>query len=206
MTVLAVWFEARPAPHLGDFLVDRIPFIPSVSRWNYYLWLGAWMPLTFCILARFPRRGCRLLVAGGLLSVLRGLCIAATGLGPVRGADVNAGLSEAARWDGILAIANPIKALLSDDAFVYLTKDLFFSGHIATTFLLLLYVWPHRGLRLWALLAHFVVMLSVFFSHLHYTIDVIGAYAITFSFFVLFEKDPRQSTMDDMGPSWGELK
>jgi hypothetical protein len=32
-----------------------------------------------------------------------------------------------------------------------------------------------------------VVVLSVFLSHLHYSIDVVGAYAITFSIFVLRE-------------------
>ena len=46
-----------------------------------------------------------------------------------------------------------------------LTKDLFFSGHTATTFLLLLYLWPHRRLRWLALagaLAGFLVTIPLY--------------------------------------------
>ncbi len=39
----------------------------------------------------------------------------------------------------------------------------------------------------WMLAAHVLVVASVFVAHLHYTIDVIGAYAITFSLFALRE-------------------
>jgi membrane-associated phospholipid phosphatase len=74
---------------------------------------------------------------------------------------------------------------------VYLTKDLFFSGHTATTLLLLLYAWRDPPLRWAMLVGHVAVVASVFFSHLHYTIDVVGAYAITFSLFVLREADVR---------------
>jgi hypothetical protein len=41
------------------------------------------------------------------------------------------------------------------------------------------------------LVGHVLVVASVFLAHLHYTIDVVGAYAITFSLFVLFEADLR---------------
>ncbi|MBM4380479.1 MAG: hypothetical protein FJ086_14485, partial [Deltaproteobacteria bacterium] len=45
----------------------------------------------------------------------------------------------------------------------------------------------------WPMLAgHVVVVASVFLSHLHYTIDVVGAYALTFSLFVLREGDVRR--------------
>jgi len=79
----------------------------------------------------------------------------------------------------------------SAGARLYLTKDLFFSGHTSSTFLLLLYVWRYRVLRWWMLTGHVLVVASIFFSHLHYTIDVIGAYAITFSLFALREWRPK---------------
>ena len=69
----------------------------------------------------------------------------------------------------------------------YLTKDLFFSGHTATTFVLLLYLWRFPRLRVPATVAHVAVVASVLFSHLHYAIDVAGAYAVAFSIFVLRE-------------------
>ncbi len=45
------------------------------------------------------------------------------------------------------------------------------------------------------LVAHALVVTSVFLAHLHYTIDVIGAYAIAFSLFVLREGWPRPAPM-----------
>ena len=53
--------------------------------------------------------------------------------------------------------------------------------------LLLLYAWPDRRLR-WPMLAgHAVVVATVFLSHLHYTIDVLGAYAMAFTAYALAE-------------------
>jgi membrane-associated phospholipid phosphatase len=72
----------------------------------------------------------------------------------------------------------------------YLTKDLFFSGHTATTFLLALYLWRFPRARLLAVLGHVLVVLSVLFSHLHYGIDVVGGYAVALAVFALREGWP----------------
>jgi hypothetical protein len=105
----------------------------------------------------------------------------------VRGPDINAGLPLAALLPAWLEVISPTGLLLRDAPHLYLTKDLFFSGHTAATFLLLLYVWPTRGLRRLMLTSHVLVVASVFLAHLHYSIDVVGAYAVTFSLFVLRE-------------------
>jgi hypothetical protein len=97
-------------------------------------------------------------------------------------------MSDDQRLDAFVRLITPLGFFdTQSGATVTLTKDLFFSGHVATTFLLLLYVWKFRALRFAMLAAHAVVLASVFLSHLHYTIDVIGAYAVTFSIFVLRE-------------------
>ena len=44
--------------------------------------------------------------------------------------------------------------------------------------------WPWARLRWIALAGHIFVVSTVFLSHLHYTIDVIGAWAITYCVFV----------------------
>ncbi|MFM7282628.1 MAG: phosphatase PAP2-related protein, partial [Planctomycetia bacterium] len=67
----------------------------------------------------------------------------------------------------------------------YLTQDLFFSGHAATSFLLWLYLRERRVLGWIALLAHILITASVLFAHLHYTIDILGAWAVTYSLFAL---------------------
>jgi hypothetical protein len=192
MLWLVLFAEARPAPHLPDLLLAHVPYVPWVDRWNYALWTLAYLPVALLLLKEDAPRFCRYTVASGVLALLRGLCILATGLGPVRGGDVNVGMDAATRARAFLQLVSPVNVLGADTPHTYLTKDLFFSGHTATTFLLLLYVWRMLNLRAMMLVGHVLVVASVFLSHLHYTIDVIGAYAITFSVFVLFEGDVRR--------------
>ena len=188
MVWLALWAEARPAPTLPDAVLAHVPYVPWVDRGNYMLWLAGYVPVALALLFVDVERFIRYMWTAGGLAVLRGLCIVATGLGPVHGADVHAGMDAATRWRAFLELATPFGFFdTSGGARVYLTKDLFFSGHTATTLLLLLYVWKFPRLRWWMLAAHVLIVASVFFSHLHYTIDVIGAYAITFALFAFRE-------------------
>lgn len=188
MVWLALWAEARPAPTLPDALLEQVPYLPWVDRYNYLLWLVAYVPIALTLLSVDAERFIRYMWTAGGLAVIRGLCIVATGLGPVHGADVHAGMDAATRWRAFFDLATPVGFFSPDGgARVYLTKDLFFSGHTATTLLLLLYVWRFPKLRWPMLAAHVVIVASVFFSHLHYTIDVIGAYAITLAVFALRE-------------------
>jgi hypothetical protein len=190
MMALALYAEGRPAPHLPDVVLDRLPYQELVDRYNHYVLALAYVPMGFALLFVNPARFCRYNVSAGLLSVLRGVCIALTGLGPVRGPDVHAGMFEKDPGRYLVALrelSTPGGLLVRNAEHVYLTKDLFFSGHTAATFLLLLYIWPHRRLRVVMLVGHVVVVASVFLSHLHYSIDVIGAYAMAFSVYVLRE-------------------
>jgi PAP2 superfamily protein len=190
MLWMALWAEARPAPALPDAVLEVVPYLPAVDQYNYAVWLVAYVPVALGLLAADARRFCRYMVTSGLMALVRGVCIAATGLGPVRGPDVNAGMDLAARQRAFVHLADPLAWLHRGPAHVYLTKDLFFSGHTATTFLLLLYAWSRPKLR-WPMLAgHVVVVATVFLSHLHYTIDVIGAYAVAFSAYALAEWRP----------------
>jgi len=193
MAWLALWAEARPAPGaLPDVLLESIPYLAWVDRQNYLLWLFAYTPVALWLLATDAERFIRYMYTSGLVALVRGLSIAATGLGAISGADPHAGMSFEARVTAFFQLLNPLGFFDRDHgARVSLSKDLFFSGHVATTFLLLLYVWPFPRLR-WVMLAgHALVVASVFFSHLHYTIDVIGAYAVTFSLFTLRESSGR---------------
>jgi hypothetical protein len=193
MLALSLWAENRPAPHLPDVLIDRIPYQPLVDQYNYVLLACGYVPVALLLLVKNADRFCRYNVTAGVLSLVRGVCIAATGLGPVRGPDLHAGFAteHPERWGRALAeLANPLGVLFRDAPHVYLTKDLFFSGHTAATCLLLLYVWPYRRLRVLMLCVHIVIVVSVFLSHLHYTIDVLGAYAMAFALFSFREGWP----------------
>lgn len=179
MLGLCLFNEARPAPHLPDLILDRFDPVEWLSRWNYSLWLAAYVPIALCLWRSDRSRFVHFLYVGGVISLLRGVCINLTGLGPVTGLDLNAGLNFA---DGVSAwwsVVNPLAAF-GDAPHLALTKDLFFSGHTATTFLLYLYARPIPKLGAAALVGHLVTVSVVVFSHLHYTIDIVGAWAITY--------------------------
>lgn len=184
MLGLTLLNEQRAAPSLPDSILDLVPFVPWIDRYNYHLWIFCYVPLALVLWRKDRAAFLHFMYLGGILSLLRGACICMTGLGPVRGDDINAGLSNADALDAWLALINPFPTLTGDGgAHVYLTKDLYFSGHTSTTLLLWLYCRPYGWLGRAALVGHIVVVSSVFLSHLHYTIDVIGAWTITWTLF-----------------------
>ena len=75
----------------------------------------------------------------------------------------------------------PEKLILLNDPFVQLfgsgevlTKDLFFSGHTATLFLLFL-ISDKKYLKIIFLISTILVGIAVLLQHVHYTIDVLAA-------------------------------
>ncbi|HEX9291873.1 MAG TPA: phosphatase PAP2-related protein [Anaeromyxobacteraceae bacterium] len=192
MTAAAVWAEKRPAPGgLPDVVLGALPYVEGVARGNYVLWLALYLPLAVVFLATEPRRWARYMVTGGLVSLARGLCIALTGLGPPDPARAGPGLRDRGAVQAWLELVSPWGVFAHGSAQAYLTKDLFFSGHTATTFLLVLYLWPRKALRWIAIAAHLLVVTSVLLARLHYAIDVVGAWAVTFALFALREWAPR---------------
>lgn len=190
MMALALWNERRPAPTLPDLVLERLPYLSWVSRANYLLWLVLYLPLALALLLSEPRRWVRYMVTGGLVSLARGLTIALTGLGTPDPAHAGPGIGGRDFWSALAELASPLGVFQRDAIAVYLTKDLFFSGHAATTFLLWLYLRHRPGLRWVALAAHGLVVASVMLAHLHYAIDVVGAWVVTFALYVLREGWP----------------
>ena len=191
MTALALANELRAAPVLPDLVLERLPYVAWVDRANYVAWLVLYLPIACALLWLEPLRWARYMVTGGLVSLARGACIVLTTLGPPPSPRTRADLAGqdlVAVW---LELVSPFAIFARDSLGVWLSQDLFFSGHAATTFLLLLYVWHLPALRALALAAHALVVLSVMLAHLHYSIDVVGAWAFTFALFALREWRPR---------------
>lgn len=71
--------------------------------------------------------------------------------------------------------------------------DLFFSGHTGLPFLLALIFWDNFKLRIIFLSASLFFGAVVLLGHLHYSIDVVAAFFITYTIFhiaeILFKKD-----------------
>lgn len=88
----------------------------------------------------------------------------------------------------------PETLLLLNDPFVQLfgegdilTKDLFFSGHTGTLFLLFLLA-EKKTLKVMFLMATILVGLAVLLQHVHYTIDVFVAPFIAFASYTIIKK------------------
>nr|WP_320132913.1 phosphatase PAP2-related protein [uncultured Holophaga sp.] len=182
MLLAVLWHEGTPAPGLHDLVLSHVPYVDLLARWNYLLWLLCYIPGALWIGWKDRQLFLRLVLLDGGLALLRGICVPLTALGPVLGPDLN-GLHPFPLWSTWLSILNPFSAIVGNTAGIYLTKDLFFSGHIATTFLLYLVSrrlgWVSRvflGLNLFTL---GVVLLA----HLHYSIDIVGAYALTYALY-----------------------
>lgn len=191
MMLLALWAEGRVAPAARDVLLENLPYVPWVDRLNYWAWLGAYLPISIVLLVHEPQRWMRYMVTGGLVSLARGACIALTTFGaPTSGAPL-AVHGGAEFWTSYAALLSPLQVFGNDAIHVHLSQDLFFSGHAATTFLLLLYVWHRPMLRWFALAGHVTMVAAVLFAHIHYSIDVVGAWAVTFAIFAAREWTPR---------------
>lgn len=193
MTALALWAEMRPAPTLPDAVLDRLPYLPWVDRVNYWVWLAAYVPLAALLLWNEPRRWVRYMITGGLVSIARGVTIALTGLGPPDPLHAGPGIGARDFATAYAELLSPLGVFQRGAIAAYLTKDLFFSGHVATTFLLWLYLRGRSRLAPVALAASLVVTATVLLSHLHYAIDVVGAWAVTFAIFALREGWPTPS-------------
>ena len=87
----------------------------------------------------------------------------------------------------LLPLEPPAKIIILNDPFVEffgsgksLTKDLFFSGHTASLFVLFLTA-KQKTIKIIFLVCTIVVAISVLLQHVHYTIDVFAALFFTFA-------------------------
>lgn len=188
MCALALVHEHERGPTLYDPLLACIPYQAWVDRLNWVLWLVLYLPLACVLLWTEPERWLRYMISGAWVSLARGVCIVATHLGPPNPEQVGPGIGERGYWRALLELVSPFHIFVESSQRAYLTQDLFFSGHAATTFLLWLYLRERRWWGWLALTAHVLVVASVLAAHLHYTIDIIGAWAVTYSIYALRER------------------
>ena len=66
--------------------------------------------------------------------------------------------------------------------------DLFFSAHTGLPFLMTLIFWKEKGMRYIMLATSILFGIVVLMGHLHYTIDVVAAFFITYSIYSIAEQ------------------
>jgi len=149
------WVEARPGVLLPDPVLALLA--PRDLTWLAFglIYLGLFAGVA--ILARHPRHLVAAMQSYALMAVFR----------------------MAAMWlvaleapPGMLALQDPLVEQLGTGRLV--TKDLFFSGHTSTMFLLLLAV-PGRAVRALFLACTVGVAACVLVQHVHYAVDVLVA-------------------------------
>jgi len=77
----------------------------------------------------------------------------------------------------LIQLKDPITYLFYGNE--YVTKDLFFSGHTATQFLMFLCL-KKKTERMILLVSTFLIAIMVLFQHVHYTVDVLAAPIIAY--------------------------
>jgi len=132
--------------------------------------------LVIAILTFYPQRIPFIIKSTGLFYLIRSLFISLTHIGPF-----------------------PTHITIqSTGIFGYLNSgaDLFFSGHTGFPFLLALIFWENKWLRIFFILLSLIFGIIVLLGHLHYSIDVLSAFFITYGIYhialFIFKKDTLQ--------------
>lgn len=87
----------------------------------------------------------------------------------------------------LIPLLDPISNLFYGGKDAFITKDLFFSGHTSTQFLIFLCL-PKKSDKIWALLATIAVGLMVLMQHVHYSMDVFAAPPLTYLVYLIAKR------------------
>ena len=163
------WFfqiiERHTGPVLNDVVLDQLPPRDMSPGIFLALWAAA---LLILVRARRSPAVFMLFVYGYILvSLARMLTINLFPLDPPR---------------GLIPLIDPLSNAFYGEK--YITRDLFFSGHTSSIFLIFLCLrrsWD----RLFTLTGSFVVGGLLLVQHVHYTIDVLGAFVFTYPLYWL---------------------
>lgn len=146
---------ARQGVVLNDILLSKIlPYNVSVPVF-IIIWGMILLGIRRCLTA--PHIFLNYMLGFIVITFLRVICLSSIALDPPV---------------GIMELKDPFTDLFYGGVFI--TKDLFFSGHTATLVLLSLALENQRDKRL-CLLSAIVVAALLLVQHVHYTIDVIAA-------------------------------
>lgn len=150
------YIQKREGAVLHDILLDYIPAV-NVS---IPLFITIWLTALLIVVRVIKRPGIFLnfLWTFILLSVLRFITIWFVAINPPQ---------------KLIALVDPLSNAFYGKSFI--TKDLFFSGHTATMFIIFLCL-EKRTDRILALVSSIIVGVLVLVQHVHYTIDVICAF------------------------------
>jgi hypothetical protein len=88
---------------------------------------------------------------------------------------------------GLIPLIDPMSSMFYGGPHVFITKDLFYSGHTSTQFMIYLCVTKKSDKRI-AMASSIIVAALVLIQHVHYTIDVAAAFVFTYLIYLLGKK------------------
>jgi hypothetical protein len=156
LAALVKWVERRPGAVLPDPVLAVLA--PRDVTWPVFTLIYVGILAAVALLVRRPVRLLAGVQAYVVLALLRMLVMWATPLDPP---------------PGMITLEDPLVQGLGG-ASQALTRDLFFSGHTSTMFLLFLAV-PGRAAKAFFLAAAACVAFLVLVQHVHYAVDVLAA-------------------------------
>ena len=164
------FIEKREGMVLQDFVLDRIPAMDVSIPTFVIIW--SMVLLVFYRIYQSPMLF--LVIAYGfiLMCLCRVLTISILPLNPPL---------------GLIELKDPIANIVYGGEGVFITKDLFYSGHTGNMFLFFLCL-QTKWDKIFALTASFLVGILVMVQHIHYSIDVIAAFIFTYFIYLAAKK------------------
>ncbi len=162
--------ELRKGIYINDVLLNNIPSIDFSIPIFIIIWSTALL-LIYRII-KSPDLFLQFLISFLLLSITRIITISLFSLEPPH---------------DLIAINDPISSIFYGGKEVFITKDLFYSGHTATQFLMFL-SFGKKSDKIITGLTSILIAVMVLFQHVHYTVDVIAAIPFAYSVYFFGKK------------------
>ena len=156
------FIEQREGMVLQDFVLERLPAM-DVSIPTFII---IWSVVILVFYRIYQNPSIFLVVAYGfiLMCMARVLTISLLPLNPP---------------PGLITLKDPIANIAYGGKGIFITKDLFYSGHTGNMFLFFLCL-EAKWDKIIALAASFMVGILVMVQHIHYSVDVIAAFIFTY--------------------------
>jgi hypothetical protein len=160
--------EERDGYQMNDWLINRLP----AFNLSYPIFSIIWFCAVLTITQAVKKPHFFLLFMWGfiVLSLSRIITISIVTLNPPK---------------GLLPLIDPVTNIFYGGKFI--TKDLFYSGHTSTMFLMYLCV-EKKWHKTITLIASILIGIMVLIQHVHYTIDVITAPIFTYGVYLIAKK------------------
>jgi len=156
------FIEKREGMVLQDFVLERLP----ASDVSIPTFIIIWSVVLLVFYRIYQNPSIFLVVAYGfiLMCIARVLTISLLPLNPP---------------PGLITLKDPIANIAYGGKGIFITKDLFYSGHTGNMFLFFLCL-QAKWDKIIALSASFMVGILVLIQHIHYSVDVIAAFIFTY--------------------------